>query len=411
MALLMLACLMVAIGSRSVPAADNKEPIVMAHIDALSGAYRMIGFPAALMIEFAVDKINSQGGVLGRPVKLVTYDSEMKPDVAMRQAKKAIEEDGAKFITQTGTSAIALALSKLAASSNVVHMVMKSEAMDLTGEAFQPNTFRHCLNTTSHAAALVRYFVDKPQKKFFISAPDFSFGHDVAEAFKSEMKRLKPGAEILGEVYHPFAVKDYGPYVSKIMASGAEVVVAVEWGPDLINLIKQGRSLGMNQLLACFFLDNPDVMSVLKEQALNSVTVECYMATVNTEKNKQFIKEWTAWFKRKYPNESALMLVPSSNGQVVNAYNFMFEAIKKAGSVEADKVVKAWEGLSYEGLTGQISMRACDHQLITPAYVATVVEKHPLQEFFQPPFVDVPVEISAAKITVPPDQTGNPRCK
>jgi branched-chain amino acid transport system substrate-binding protein len=399
------------VGSVNCITARAEEPIVIAHIDALSGPYRSIGYPVKLMLEFYVEQVNAQGGLLGRPVKLLTYDNEMKPDVALRQAKRAILEDKAKFITQTGTSAIALALSKLAVAENVIHVVMKSEATEITGKDFQENTFRCCLSTEMHAIGLAEYFKDRPEKKFFFVGPDFSFGRDAAASFKKVLKRLKPDSELVGEIFHPFSVKDFGPYVTKIMGSGAEVIFVATWGPDLINFIKQGRSLGMKQVLGCFYLDNADVMNVVGDDALGSVTNDAYLATIPTDKNKAFLKNWKEWFKKNHPNEPATYIVPSSNGFVVQVYGFLTEVIKKAGSVEADKIRSTWEEMSFEGLNGVVRMRKCDHQLLTPTFVGTVERDHPLKDVFSPPYVGVPVTIPMVKVTVPQGEIENPRCK
>jgi branched-chain amino acid transport system substrate-binding protein len=45
---------------------------------------------------------------------------------------------------------------------------------------------------------------------------------------------------------------------------------------------------------------------------------------------------------------------------------FWAEAVRKAGSTDTDVVIKAWEGLSYDGPAGAWSMRVCDHQTLMP---------------------------------------------
>ncbi len=52
-------------------------------------------------MQFAVDETNAAGGLLGKQIKLITEDSQMKPDVAARKAIRAIMEDKAQFIFQS----------------------------------------------------------------------------------------------------------------------------------------------------------------------------------------------------------------------------------------------------------------------------------------------------------------------
>ena len=87
---------------------------------------------------------------------------------------------------------------------------------------------------------------------------------------------------------------------------------------------------------------------------------------------------------------------------------FLFEAINKAKSFDAEAVIKAWEGMEYNGLMGKQIMRACDHQVLMPGPVAEIQAKSTLFPF---PFPGTPVIIPMDKVAVPIKETGNPRCK
>ena len=63
------------------------------------------------------------------------------------------------------------------------------------------------------------------------------------------MKEVKPNAKIVGKEYFPLFAKDFAPYLEKVRASGAEVVVTMAWGADNENLIKQSRQLGLKSPL------------------------------------------------------------------------------------------------------------------------------------------------------------------
>ena len=55
------------------------------------------------------------------------------------------------------------------------------------------------------------------------------------------MKQYYPEAQIVGEDFHKLFLTDYMPYLSKIKASGAEVIFTGDWIPDAANLLKQAR--------------------------------------------------------------------------------------------------------------------------------------------------------------------------
>jgi branched-chain amino acid transport system substrate-binding protein len=89
---------------------------------------------------------------------------------------------------------------------------------------------------------------------------------------------------------------------------------------------------------------------------------------------------------------------------------FLAEAIKKAASTNAEDIIKSWEGLSYDSPMGRMTMRSCDHNVMTPIPVAEILPGP--GQFYKFPYVGKPITIiSAEKGAVPPEETGNPRCK
>ena len=356
--------------------------------------------------------INAAGGLLGRPVKLIHYENQLKPDVSVRMARKAVLEDGAKVIMNHTSSAVGLALSKAAKELNVIHLLLHPEADEITGSEFQATTFRPCLSTSMHSGILANYFASSPYKRFYLMNPDYNFGHAVADSFKKIFQKVKRAdQEIVGEEFQPIATKDFGPYVTKAIATKPDVIITGNFGTDLPNLMKQAKDLGLKAIFGCYYLDNPSVMYQAREAGLGSVTAEIYLATIKTNKNQEFIKSWQAWFKKRYPDRPPFYLVPSSIALGVDAVYSISEAIKKANSVEADKIIAAWEGMKFDGMAGETTMRACDHQIQTPGFIGVMQKDHAFKDVLDFPFLGDPTVIPAEKVAIPPEDTGNPRCK
>jgi branched-chain amino acid transport system substrate-binding protein len=392
--------------------AQQKEPIIFAQIDPFSGPFKDVGVEGSWGVEYAVDQINAKGGLLGRPVKLIKYDDQFRPDVAVRVARKAVLEDGAKVLFQLSSSAIALALSKVAPELKVVHVVANAEADEITGVDFQPNTFRVGMSTSMHSAILAQYFTQSQYKRFYLINMDYAFGHAVSDSFKKIFQKLKkPDQEIVGDDFHPVATKDFGPYISKALAAKPDVVITGNFGPDLTGVVKQGRALGLKAMIGTYYLDHPIWLSQLGDAALNTMVGGNYTATVNTKSNQDFIKSYQAWFKKAHPNESPGYLAPNTSWTLGEGVLFIAEAIKKAGSTDADKIIKAMEGMSHDSAVGKQTMRACDHQNQIDGWVATIKTDHQYKNIIKWPFLGEATRIPVEKISVPPKETGNPRCK
>jgi len=399
-----VAFMFISVLSGQTPAAA-KGKIVLGVCEPLSGPMKDVGDRYVNAVKFSVEKINARGGVLGKELVMIAEDSALKPDVATRKATKLILEDKADFI-MTGTgSHISLAMMKVAEKYKKIFLTYGTEAASITGSEFNPYTFRACLNTDQHSFAVVAYFAKYTKfKKYYILCQDYAFGREAADGFKKKLKAI-PGAQLLGEDYHPIALKDFAPYVSKIMASGAEVVLTGNWGVDIDNLFKAGASLGWKVITGNYFLNDPIRLQIIKEAAIGHVTADSYMITIDNPENKKFIQEW---YEKHKGLDIGFWYPDLSMGRAYYAIQWLAEVIKKAKSTEAQKIIKAWEGMSFNPPWGKVTMRACDHQMITPGVAAVVESK---SEFFPFPYIGKAVIIPEEELTVPPAETGNPRCK
>jgi branched-chain amino acid transport system substrate-binding protein len=403
--IVLILSLVVCFGVMPAQAAKDKDTIVLGVCEPISGGMKDVGDRYVDAVKFSAEQINKKGGILGKKLVVIAEDSQLKPDVATRKATKLILEDGADFI-MTGTgSHISLAMMKVAEQYKKIFLTYGTEAASITGSEFNPYMFRACLNTDQHSFAIMAYFAKYTQyKKFYILCQDYAFGREAAEGFKKKIKTI-PGGQLVGEEYHPINHKDLAPYVSKAMASGAEVVLNGNYGIDLDNLIKTGASLGWKAITGNYFLNDAYRMQVVREAAIGHVTADSYMITIDNPDNKAFVKEWHEGHKGQ---DVGFIWPDLSMGRCYYAIQWLGEVIKKAGSTDAEKIIPAWEGMSFKVPWGEVTMRACDHQMISPG-VAAVIE--PKSEYFDFPYIGKPTIIPAEELTVPPAETGNPRCK
>ena len=274
------------------PAHAAEDKIVLGVCEPLSGVMKDVGDRVVNTIKYSVEQINAKGGVLGKKLVVVAEDSQLKADVATRKATKLILEDNADFIMTGVGSHVAAAMMRVAEEHKKIFFTYTCEAASITGSEFTPHMFRVGLNTDQHSAAVTSYFGKHTKyKKFYILCQDYAFGREASDGFKKGIKKIS-GAQLLGEEFHPIGLKDFAPYITKIMASGTEVVLTANYGPDLDNLIKTGASLGWKCITGNYFLDDPYRMQATKEAAIGHVTADCYMPTLDNPLNNAFVKAW-----------------------------------------------------------------------------------------------------------------------
>lgn len=349
-----------------------------------SGAFKSNGDRIIWGIKAAVKEANDAGGILGKKIELVIEDNQMKGEIAVQKLKKMILKDGCQIIIQGSSSGVGGAIAQQMPRYKKIYLDTCAEAIGITGKNFTPYTFRTCLNAGMHVKGLAQYFGKKGYKKVFLINQDYSWGYDVAEYYEKFIKMIAPDTQIVGKEFHKVFNKDFAPYISKIQASGADYIISGNWGTDMTQLIVQSRNLGLKIPIGCCFLDDDAVMAVARESAMGCIQANMYLLGVDTPKARAFEDTFYKSSGGKWPS---FVIMEAYIGT-----KMYFEAVKKAGTFETEAVIKAFEGLTWEGPVGTLTMRKEDHQNQTPVVIGEVVEK---TKYYGHPYVK-PVDIIPA---------------
>lgn len=370
---LVFALLVVSLGvAPAVSAAQN--PIVLGMLRPTSGPYKDMGFSEGLGAQLAVDEINANGGIMGRPVKLVMEDSRSDPNHSKGLVNKLIKEDGVSLIFGGVSSAVAIAASAEAAKYKVPYIAVLSYANETTGTKGHKYVFRESHNAWMTSKALAHYLkAEMEGKKFYYITANYSWGHS-SESSMREFTKTDDASKHLGSL-----VTFPGPSKNELkkafddfIASGAEVLVVSLTGDDLtkaMHIATKGNILD-------------DKVFVIPALSIDTVRVTGYAALENAysaiswcwqvpyqygfEKGQAFVENFAAKFKRK-PSAPAASAYSS-------VYQFK-EAAERAGSVNADKLIAAMEGHSYVHLKDMQTWRGMDHQNVQSVYVVKVKER------------------------------------
>lgn len=379
----------------AVPAAAQ-DTIKIGAVEPLSGSFKDIGERYLDGVVYAAKVINESGGLLGKKVEVIPIDSELKPDVATRKAQNLILKNGVKFFCGGTGSSVGAAMEQLATKQNAIMISYGMAAASMTGEKCSKNFFRTCGNTDQHSYALADLIGKKGYKNVAIIAQDYSFGKEALSAFKKRLAQANPSAKIVAELYHPAGTKDFAPYASQLIAAKPDVIFTPNWGNDLTLLLKQGRPMGMKQKVFSYYINDEVTIEALANDSLmiGNMGAEVYTLSIPTKKNKDFVAKFHK-DKGYYPTWL--------RGKSYLSTMFWAEAVKKAGTTDVNAVIKAWEGLSYDGPAGVWTMRACDHQAQIPFWYTEIVKKTP---FFKHAFEAPAGMIEAKNVSVPCEQTG-----
>jgi branched-chain amino acid transport system substrate-binding protein len=370
-----LACLPLAALAQTAGA-----PVKIAMIEGLSGPFGNTGEAVFRNLVWAVERVNARGGVAlgeapgvaaGRhPLALARYDSKGQTEEALSALKSAID-DGARFIVQGNSSAIAAALIDAINKHNEREpakrvLFFNYSAVDpiLTNEKCSFWHFRFDAHADMRMSALMSVLKDdQALKSVYIIGQDYSFGHAVAREARRQLGLLRPDVQVVGEELHAMGrVKDFIPYATKIKASGAQAVITGNFGNDLTLLVKAAKDVGFTGKFYTFYGNALGAPAAIGEAGVGKVVaVADWLPNVQTPQSEAFYQS----FRARFPNP-ADDYVHMRMQLMVEA---LAQAIDKAGTTESIAVAGQLEKviITFGSQTGV--MRALDHQFQQPLVV------------------------------------------
>ncbi|OGK95924.1 MAG: branched-chain amino acid ABC transporter substrate-binding protein [Candidatus Rokubacteria bacterium RIFCSPHIGHO2_12_FULL_73_22] len=371
-----LALLMVALPVGAPPQAQ--ETIKIGYIDPLSGPFAATGENGLNQFRMAAERINKAGGVLGKKLEIVGFDNKVSPQESLVQLKKVISE-GIHFVFQGNSSGVAHAISDAVRKHNERNpkdriLYLNYSAVDpaLTNEKCQYWHFRFDANADMKMAALTDVIKqNKKLTKIYVIGQDYSFGKAVADAAVAMLGQKRPDVKIVGNELHPIGkVKDFSPYVQKIIASGADAVITGNWGADMINLAKAANEAGLKVPFYTYYAASDGVTAAIGAAGVDRIRLVHESPAANPKATKGAAAYYTA-YKKLYPKNDV------NQPRILTGLEMLAQAINRAKTIDVDKVAAALEGAEYTTLNGdRVVMRKADHQLQMPIYISVHTDKN-----------------------------------
>src|SRR5262252_6839745 len=167
-----------------------------------TGTYAVQGEDELKGYQLAIEHINSghdlikkispktTKGVLGKELKFDVADSAAKPNDAVQAQQRFITENRAVMITGGTSSAVAVALNKLAQREKVLFVCGISGSNDTTGKDCVRYGFRQNFYGQTASAAIAPVLIKEfgKNKKVAYMTPDYTYGHTVTKSMQDNTK-------------------------------------------------------------------------------------------------------------------------------------------------------------------------------------------------------------------------------
>lgn len=351
--------------------AAQAEPVRIGYIDPLSGAFANVGDSGLKHFTYAAERINESGRLGDMTLEVVAFDNKTDPKESLVQFQKAIDQ-GIRYIVQGNGSSVAAALIDAVDKHNARNpgeevLFLNYAAVDpaFTNDDCSFWHFRFDADADMKMAAITDWIATQDDiKSVYILGQDYSFGHSVAAAAVRMLAEKRPDVEIVGNEVHPLGkVKDFTPYVQKMMGAEADAVITGNWGQDMSLLIKAASDAGQDVPYLTYYGGGLGAPTAMGEAALGLVKqVTEFHENVETSDEQVALMDA---FEAEYGG------LDYYYQRVFVLMDMLTAALEETGENEPLAVALALEGMEHETPYGTVSMRQDNHQLIQPLYIST----------------------------------------
>jgi branched-chain amino acid transport system substrate-binding protein len=370
--------------------------LVIGIINDQSGPYADIGGKKDVTAaQMAIEDFKAKYGdnALGGPIELIDADHQQKPDLGAAKAQEFYDKNGASVILDGNGSAVALAISDIAKQKKKLYIDVNSFSTDLTGPKCNKYTFHYTVDSYMAAATTAAWVTKNVGKNWYIVYPDYGFGQDLNKYFVAAVKAA--GGNVIQSAPSPWPnpTGDFAAILQKAQAAKPSVLATMNGGADLVNLVRQYNVLKLNNQgikLTIAALQENDI-KVLGPDAFAGVVYPAPWLWNMDDQSRAFADKFL-----KRTNDRPNWV----NGGVYSVTWQYLEAVRRAGTDNADAVVKQLEGYQFSDMfIRNGTFRPEDHWLVHDTLMAQVKPKAEVKETW---------DFSKVLATLPGNQVSRP---
>jgi branched-chain amino acid transport system substrate-binding protein len=331
-----------------------------------SGPFDAYGKPMDKALRLAVSQINADGGLLGKKVEVVSYDTQSDMALYTQYGQKLTREDKVDVVHGGILSASREAIRQTMRKSKTLYFYN----VLYEGGVCDRNIFINGVTPAQQVEALVPYAMGKSGKKVYILAADYNYGQYMAEWIKKFVK--ENGGETVGVDFFPLDVSDFGSTIAKIQTAAADLVIAPLVGGAHLSFFRQWAAAGMKDkiALASTTMGVGNEHKVLTAEEGNGIMVAYnYSQELDTPENNAFKKAWAD----ANDGDQSMHEIAVSNYHGILTWA---EGVRKAGSLEREAIITALEtGISIMGPGGKVTVDPKTHHAVLDVHIMEVQDQ------------------------------------
>jgi urea transport system substrate-binding protein len=326
-------------------ASGNEIPVGILH--SLTGTMSISEVSVKDAEMLAIEEINKAGGVLGKQLKPIIEDGASDWPTFAEKTKKLLQKDKTAVIFGGWTSSSRKAvLPVVEQNKGLFFYPVQYEGLEAS-----PYIFYTGATTNQQIVPAVSWLLkDQKKTKFFLLGSDYVFPRTANKIIKEQLKA--EGGTLVAEEYTPLGHTDYNTIISKIKQEKPDVVFNTLNGDSNVAFFKQLKDAGISSK------DLTTLSVSIAEEEIRGIGASVleghyaawnYYQTTDTPENKKFVEA----YKAKYGKDRV------TDDPIEAGYFGVYlwaEAVKKAGTVDVEKVKEAAKGLEYNAPGGKVKI-------------------------------------------------------
>lgn len=343
---------------------SNADTIKIGQFASLTGSEATFGVSSDEGLRLAVDEINSQGGVLGKQIELVTEDNRGQTSETQTVVQKLINRDKVVAIIGEVASSRSKAAAPICQQNKIPMISPASTNPEVT--AIGDYIFRVCFIDPFQATVMSKFALNslKVNKVALLIDVKNAYSTGLAENFRRVFTEM--GGQVISEQQYSAGDKDFKAQLTALMNDQPQAIFIPGYYTD-VNLISiQARELGIT--IPLFGGDGWESEKLTEGKAGNALEGSFFSTHASIDdpnpKIQDFVRKYKAKYNGKTPDTMALL--------AYDAGMVLFDAIKKAGSTEGPKIKDAIANTKdFPGVSGNITING-ERNAVKPAVVMEI---------------------------------------
>jgi branched-chain amino acid transport system substrate-binding protein len=356
-----LAIAAAALGAGSAAAQDTiKIGMVMQMTGPNAAGGREISAAAKLYVAQHGDS------VAGKKIELIFRDDASIPDNAKRLAQELIVNDKVSLLA-AGITPSAMAMAPIATEAKVPTVVTISGTSVVTERS--PYYVRTSFTLGQQSGIIADWAIKNGSRKAVSVLSDWAPGAEAGKVFEANF--TKGGGQVLETLKVPLANPDFSPFLQRAADLHPDTlfvfVPAGQAGTFARQFAERGLDKSGIKLIGPGDITDDDDLPTTGDTLLGVVTAGIYSAAHPSALNKEFV----AAYQKATGHRANFLAVSGYDGM-----HLIYEALKKTGgNTDADAVVAAMKGMSWESPRGPISIDPNTRDIIQNVYIRKVEKK------------------------------------